>query len=175
MKYLIALICLFLAPEFAGAQQAVTFSYSLDTFKRGGGLRTDSMYLIETTTGALIQSGIPVSSGSRDQTFQNPVFLSDTAQLTDYYRQLRDDSITLMRRAAVMQAQAAVAGAKYRAVKFLADSVLYGITGAQRSISLPPQELPQAPAAKKQAAPQGKKQPAVREKQKAVTGRKKKQ
>lgn len=164
-----------MAPAFAGAQHGVTFSFSLDTFKRGATLRTDSMYLIETTTGALIQSGIPVSSGSRDQTFQNPVFLSDTAQLTDYYRQLRDDSITLMRRAAVMQAQAAVAGAKYRAVKFIADSVLYGITGAQRSISLPPQELPQAPAAKKQAVPQGKKQPAVREKSKAVTGRKKKQ
>lgn len=162
---ILLLIAAFSPPLFAQIGQAVTFTYTLDTVHRGGALRTDSLYLIETTTGDLVQTGVPVrGSGQRAQTFQNPVFFSDTMQLTAYYLQIKNDSVTLMQRAAALEAQAVIAGAKYRAVQYLADSVLYGHTGGSRQFVAPPEEevgqsgrTPAKVPAEKQRAVQKKK------------------
>lgn len=175
-KTLISILIIAASAQVLTAQvgQAVTFSYTLDTVHRGANMRVDSFYLIETTTGDLVQTGVPIrGAGQRAQSFQNPVFFSDTLQLTAYYLQLKNDSITLMHRAAAIQAQAVIAGAKYRAVQYLADSVLYGHTGGSRQVVAPPREDTLHGGHAPEKAPTEKAR--ATQKKKAVVPKKKKQ
>ena len=58
-----------LLPALLSAQ-SVTYTYSLDTFHNGANLRVDSLYLIETVTGFLVNSDATLSTvqrGDREQ------------------------------------------------------------------------------------------------------------
>lgn len=159
-------IILFFLSLCSVSAQVVTFTYTLDTVHSGGVVRVDSFYLTETTTGSLIETGALTSPGGRSQQFANPILFTDTAQLTAFYLQLKADSIALLERSNVLRDQAAVAGAKYRAVWYLADSVFYGYTGGPRSLRLPPPDEDSAPLSIPAPAPEAAKKP------KAVTGKK---
>ena len=127
-----ALAFLFTLVVCSLSAQIVTFSYSLDTTHSGGIARVDSFYLVETTIGSLIQSGQLVQTGGRSQTFANPIFFTDTASLTAYWVQLKQDSINLSERIASLRAQADILGAKYRAIWYVQDSVFSGYSGGPK-------------------------------------------
>lgn len=174
------LIAAIAAIAATSAHGQLTYTYTLDTVHAGGIVRVDSFYLVETVTGFLVNDGAiqPAFQGARSQTLETPLFFSDTAALTAFYTQLKNDSIALMQRADVLRTQALVAGAKYRAVWYVADSVFYGYTGGSRSLRLPPPEEaapPEKQVPVDQPVTDGKKTEKKPKKKPAVKGRKKKQ
>lgn len=127
MKHFKAFVFL-LFPALLSAQ-AVTYSYSLDTFHIGGNLRVDSLYLIEIVTGFLVNSDATLGTeqrGDRDQSLETPIFFSDTAALTRYANNLLQDSINLAAKIQNLKTQANLAGEKARAIQEVRDSVIYG-------------------------------------------------
>lgn len=117
-----------LLPALLSAQ-SVTYTYSLDTFHNGAKLRVDSLYLIETVTGFLVNSDATLSTvqrGDREQSLETPIFFSDTAALTRYAENLLQDSLNLFAKIENLKIQADIAGAKARAIQHVRDSVIYG-------------------------------------------------
>lgn len=162
MKYLIFLFL----PAILGAQ-TVVYTYNLDTFAN----RVDSFYLEETATGRLVSTGdlSAIDPGERGQSITNPIFFSDTAALTAFWQNLKQDSINLAAKIGGLQKQADLLGKKYRAIWYLSDSVFHGYTGGPKSVALPPELLLQQAEEQPDPAPEPTAKP---KKQKATTRKK---
>jgi len=108
----------------------ITFTYGLDTFHTSGGaLRTDSLFLVETVSGTLVSQGTVADiggTGTRKQTLSSPIFLTDTAQLTQLVERYLQDSTSLQEKIDALRTQMELLGAKARAIEQVRDSVIYG-------------------------------------------------
>lgn len=119
-----------LLPLFAFGQDSATYTFRLDTFG------IDSFFLVEITT--IPQSGLP-----RVIQTEYPIYMTDTAQLSQYITSMDAEYNAISAQAAELAKRKAAWDYRKQRVTCLRDSVFYGAscTGVgSRMVKAPPPE-----------------------------------
>lgn len=121
-----------LFPLFAFGQDSATYTFRLDTFG------IDSFFLVEVTT--IPQAGLP-----RAIQTEYPIYMTDTAQLSQYILAMQAEYNALVAQAADLSKRKEAWNYRHARVVCLRDSVFYGLScGASigsRMVKGPPVEF----------------------------------